>query len=410
MTRWILMAAVLVAATLAGCTAGNEAQPGNDPAPTFRQAPQGESDGFGRGDRDKGNATWRGDLMLEVDPKRGPAPLNVTITYDVGGKDEGQGRGGDGDENGTAGNGTSSGNATADSSGSSANANLTWTLRMWRMAPDEVQEFEDEEAANGTADGNATAGNGTPPSGNATGNTTGNATGNTTGNATGNSTGNATGNSTGTTTSWTGTSTGSMPEGNGTDDGATPSGPGNLTLQANGTMADLPGATTQLINATGQYKVRFIVDYGNGTERQRTAVVHVRGFEEGEALGNETKTFEGSFLAADPLLCQGGSEEFDLPLNATFGSHGALVSLLNVTLEPDGFLDSYEMVLTAPNGTELASGESLLVEGPLGAGNYTLTVESCPALDTSFVVTAVADYAFTKTPLAAPTEQEEEEG
>ena len=399
-----LLTAVLVAAALAGCTAGDE-DPATTPAPTFRQAPQDDSRGVDR-DEDDENGTdgWRGDLRLEVDPKRGPVPLNVTIQYDVGGREgSGQGKGLPAG-NGTAGNGTAgnrtAGNATSGES-SDANANLTWTLRMWRMAPDEVEEMEAEEAANATAGGNGTAGNGTSST-SPTGGPTGNSTGTTTGSP---------GNSTGPTTSWTGTSTGSMPDnetgvpGNGT---GPPSGPGNLTLTINGTWADLPGATSHLINATGHYKVRFEVDYGNGTLHKRTAVVHARDYEEGEALGNETRTFEGSFLASDPLFCLTGAEEFDWRLNATFGPHGATVSRLNATLESDGSLDGYEMFLVAPNGTEIASGESLDVEGPLGAGNYTLRVESCLAFDTSFVVTGIADYAFTRTPKAAPVDTEDD--
>ena len=399
MLRTTLVLALLATAALAGCTAGQEAQMGDGPAPPFRQVqdsgPGGPS-GRGQDRNDTGNDGWRGDIRLQVDPKQGIAPVNVTIDYDVGrgtasepnGQAKGQGKGqGNATGNSTSGNAT--GNATTGSQGDAEadREDLSWTLEVWRMQSSEFGRT-----------GNASDG---PPSDNSTGNSTGNGT-TTGGTGSGNATGNATGNS-------TDDPGGEADDGDdaGMSGGDFPGGPGNLTLQVNGTWADLPGSVTQRVNATGHYKVRFTVDYGNGTLRDRTATFHVRGIQEGDPLGNETKTFEGGFLASEPLLCS-GSDEHELVLNATFGLHTAAVTRLNVSLEADGAIDDYDLVLVAPNGTELASGSSLEVDGPLGAGNYTLRVDSCTAVDTSYVVTVVADYAFTATPTRAPEEEEED--
>lgn len=403
MSRAVILTLVLAAAALAGCTAGNDgaqlpgAQSGEQ---REAQDAQGKGRGAGQDGAGQGNDGWRGDLQLEVDPKQGLAPLDVTIRYDIGGRENpGRGHGASGNSTGNAtGNatgtststttGSPSGNTTGNSTGTStgtptgiptgnatagsggnatAQANVTWTLVLWRMQPD--------EAANET-------GNATGPGGNATGNATGNSTG---------SQGNSTGNSTGNTTNSTGNSTGTS-DGNGTGD-QFPQGPGNLTLSINGTLADLPGVTVQRINATGHYKVRFTVDYGNGTTHQRTAVVHVRALQDGDALGNETRTFEGSFLASEPLLCL-GSEEFEWVLNDTFGGHGAIADRINATLEADGMVDDYTLTLVAPNGTELASGPAIDLAGPLEAGNYTLRVDSCVAADTAFTVAGLVDYVY----------------
>lgn len=457
MDRILWISALLVTAGLAGCTGGGD-EAGQLPA----GLPDGQGDtasqgqdrspgprGQGQG-QDGASGGWRGDLFLEVEPKHGGAPLDVTIRYDVGegsrgGQGNGTGNGGNGtgqgnqgqgnpgnatgNQTGNGGNGTGqgnqgqgdSGNATGNETGNGGGAggnqtaggqdvsgtgsNLTWTLTMWRMQPGDEAEAEDGMDGNATGNGTATSSSsasatGTAgPSGNGTGNQTGNATGNSTGNGTttgpsGNATGNATGNSTG-------------GSGNGTADGF--QGEGNLTLMVNGTLADLPGVTTQRVESAGHYMVRFTVDHGNGTTTKRTATVHVRAMQDGDPLGNETRTFEGSFLASDPLLCS-GSEEFEWPLNATFGGFPATVGRLNVTLESDGLLDDYELALVAPNGTEVASGPSLDVPGPLGNGTYTLLVESCVAADTSFVVTAIADYVYARVPPPpAPTEAEDED-
>jgi hypothetical protein len=444
MTRILLLCALLTAATLAGCAAGPEGQipiPTSNAAQDDASAPGG-GNGSARqqGEQGQGNDGWRGDLRLSVEPKHGIAPANVTIDYDVGdrsaaggrgqgnqGNGEGQGRSdanGTGNATGassssttapsnstgnsTAGNAT--GNATGNSTGNptgnstagtngqsaSASANLTWTLRVWRMqAGEDPENMTADGNGTGNATGNSTTGGsaGNSTSGNATGNATGNSTSTTTASPSGNATGNSTGGSTGTAGNATGAS-GNATSGNGTSAGST----GNFTLAINGTLDDLPGHTEHTVHVAGHYKVRFEVTYPNGTSVQRTAVFHVRELQDGEALGNETRSFEGSFLASEPLTCSMGAEEFSWLLNDTFdGDHGlrsARVGHVNVTLTSEGLFDDYEIALLLENGTELARGGSIDLPGPLAAGNYTLLVESCVAAETSFMLTAVADYVY----------------
>lgn len=426
MDRILWITALLVTAGLAGCTAGDEAGQLPTELPDGDGNAAGQDPGRGpsrQGQGDDGaSGGWRGDLFLEVDPKQGAAPLNVTIRYDVGnstrqahgGQGQGQGAG-----NGTSGNATgnqtgtgngqgdagASGNATGNQTGgdgnqtagqgagASAGSNLTWTLTMWRMQPGDEAEGEDGNATgNGTSSGSATATSTTGPSGNSTGNATGNGTA---GGPSGNATGNATGNST----------AGGDASGNATDDGF--QGEGNLTLVVNGTMADLPGVTTQRVESAGHYMVRFTVDHGNGTTTKRTATVHVREMQDGDPLGNETRVFEGSSSVSAPLVC--GSDDHAWVLNATFAGHPAAASQLNVTLESDGF-GEWEMTLVAPNGTEVASGPEIAASGPFAPGEYTLTVETCTAVEAAYTATAVAHYVYARVPPSpAPTEPEEDE-
>ncbi|HJQ93080.1 MAG TPA: hypothetical protein VJ874_02210, partial [Candidatus Thermoplasmatota archaeon] len=172
-----LMAILLVAAALAGCTGGTS----NEPQPTG-ETPDGGSGTQTSQDRGPGSQGQRGrnhtyDASLEVSPENGTAPLNVTLTFGATWQDNGQ-RGGPAG-NGTGGssaNRTTTGaasNGTGNGTGRAANANdgshpvgpghdVTWTL--------EVRLMSGGAAANGTAGGNET-GNGTSD-GNATTNST----------------------------------------------------------------------------------------------------------------------------------------------------------------------------------------------------------------------------------------------
>lgn len=354
MTRILLMAALVCAAALAGCAAGDpESQlptglPGDQGAETDGAGPDAGSNDTG----DSANATPAANVTLEVDPDDGSAPLNVTLRYDADDADN-------------------------------SSANLTWTLRMWRSGPP-APAPADDAAGNGTGNGtgNATTGG---SSGNATGNSTGNGT--TSATATSSSSPASSGN--GTAGNGTGNSTGNATTG-GSSGNATGNGTAEFTLAINGTSVDLPGLTTHRINATGHYQVTFTVTFGNGTVVERNATMDVRAVPPGTALGNETSEFSGSFLASEPVLCL-ASEEFEWALNDTKDDVPAEVDQVWATLEGSGVSD-YTLTLTAPNGTEIASGPELNATGPFEAGNYTLAVESCVAIDTEFVLTAIASY------------------
>lgn len=376
-----LMAILLVAAALAGCTGGtsNEGQLPTD-LPTGTGSPGSPGSNSSAPAPRSTNATF--DAYLEVSADNGTAPLNVTLSFGASASPEGE------------------------------QHNLTWTLVVH---------------ANATADaGNGTAGDST---GNATGNSTGNATGNSTGNGTGNGTGNSTstgsssqtstgsgsGNSTSTSTASPSNSTGNQ-TGNGAGSGGSGSGngtgnqtggpTGNQTGNAtgngtddravvasfNGTGDELPGNRSVVLNATGEFEVTFTVRSGDETVVVRSQTIAVQSLPPGSPLGNETRTFEGSFLASEPLLLCMGSDEHEWSLNGTFAGTPADVSHVNVTIDASG-LDDAELILVAPNGTEVAKGPEINQEGPFEVGTYVLRVESCLAADVDYTVTAIANYA-----------------
>jgi hypothetical protein len=390
-----LMLALLVAAAMAGCLGGSddEDQPPEDGQAsdgTTTTPPGGGSATSGpRGSQQQGSV----DAYLEVSASNGTAPLNVTLTFGVNStappQGAGQGGNGTGAGNGTgqagngtgqASNGTAQGNASRGTTppGQSARGsdNLTWTLEVHFTAS------SGDSASNAT--GNST-GNQTNSTGNQTGNATGNRTGNQTGTGTqtGTQTGNATGNQT------TGPQTGA-PAGNGTSDGNATA---NRTLLAswNGTDDELPGNRTVWLNETGSYEVTFTVYSGNETAAMRTQSVAVTELPPGSPLGNETTTFEGSFLASPLVVCV-ASNDHDWMLNATFENRSASVSHVNITADGSG-LNDIELFLLDSNGTELASGSEIHAEGPFEAGTYTVRVESCVAANARYTVAAVANYA-----------------
>lgn len=357
------MLGVLVAAALAGCTGGSD---NGGQLPTDLDG-SGTGTTTGSGDTstpapggDGQNATF--DAFLEASATNGTAPLNVTLTFG------------------------------ASANGPGEQENMTWSLTVWLR--------DANETGNGTG-GNAT-GNGT---GNSTGNTTGNSTG--TGTSTGTSTGSATatstssptqgGNGTGNETGGNETGTGGNgaagggnatgTDGNGTMDN------GTLLHAFNGTGAELPGNRSVWLNQSGEVFVEFTVRSGNDTVVQRNATIAVVELPPGSPLGNETQVFEGSVTVSDPVVCFGGSNEHVWVLNSTFADTPAEVSHLNVTLDSGGFaLEDFEMTLTAPNGTEVASGSEINAEGPFEAGNYTLEVTNCAAAEADYTATAVAHY------------------
>lgn len=356
-----LMLALLVAAAMAGCLGGsdNEEQPPEDGQPSdgTTTAPT-----TGTGTRGPGSPPPKGsvDAYLEVSASNGTAPLNVTLTFGVN-STRSSGAPGQGAGNGTAqGNATSNPGTTPPGQSAQGSDDLTWTLEVHFTA---------------STDG---------PDGNATGNSTGNQTGNATGNQTGNATGNQT----------TGTQTGTGGQaGNGTQTGADGNATANRTLMAswNGTGDELPGNRTLWLNETGSYEVTFTVYSDNETAAVRTQAVAVSALPPGTPLGNETTTFEGSFLASEPLLCIASSDH-DWVLNATFENRSATVSHVNITADGSGLSD-LELFLLDANGTELASGPEIHAEGPFDAGTYTVRVESCVAANASYTVTAIANYA-----------------
>jgi hypothetical protein len=150
-----------------------------------------------------------------------------------------------------------------------------------------------------------------------------------------------------------------------------------------------------LLNETGNYTAVFTASPGKGISTVRTVAVEVLKLPAGTFLGNETRTFEGSFVASEPFLCM-GNEEFEWALNATHNGTGARVDHVWATVEADGVLSDVMLTLLAPNGTEVASGERLDSNGTNGtgfpAGLYVLRVESCVAAETEFTVAATARY------------------
>jgi hypothetical protein len=146
--------------------------------------------------------------------------------------------------------------------------------------------------------------------------------------------------------------------------------------------------------------VTFTVRSGNETVVVRDRTISVRELPPGSPLGNETRTFEGSFLASEPLLCF-GSDEFEWALNDTFAGTTAEVKHVNVTAEADGLADVL-LTLTAPNGTEVAHGSAIDAVGPFEAGTYVLKAESCVAANADYVLTAIADYTTPSAPAGGP--------
>ncbi|MHB1262090.1 MAG: hypothetical protein ACYC2H_10285 [Thermoplasmatota archaeon] len=343
-----MMLALLVAAALAGCTGGTSGEgqlPEAAPSGTVsgsqtRSNPRTQAADQGGGDRKSYDAS------LEVSPENGTAPLNVTLTFGATWRHNGQRAGPGG--NGTSGNtnGTDGRGGTPNDGWHPVNGghDVNWTLEVRWMGPPPL--------STGTGTGNQT-GNGTSSSNSTTGAPAG--------------TGNGTG----------GTGNGTMAN-------------GTVVASFNGTAADLPGNESVLLNETGSYNVTFTVTPADGESIVRYASITVEPLPPGSPLGNETRTFEGSFLASEPLLCF-GSAEHEWILNATFGGTPAEVSHLNLTVETAGFAD-VELTLVAPNGTEIGSGPEIDAEGPFGAGNYTLTAESCVAADAEYTVTAIAHY------------------
>jgi hypothetical protein len=160
-----------------------------------------------------------------------------------------------------------------------------------------------------------------------------------------------------------------------------------------GTGAALPGERNVTLNRTGHYTAVFTVHWDNKT-RVRVAAVEAEPLPAGSVLGNETRTFEGSFAVSEPLLCF-GSETFEWDLNATFGGAPAHADHVHANVTADGVSD-ITLTLVSPNGTELASGPELDVNGTNGTGfepgTYGLRVDSCFSADTTYTVTAVARY------------------
>lgn len=355
-----LMLALLVAAALAGCTGGTSSDEGQNPDEESRTGtPTGSQTttttrppGDDRGRRTQGNQTY--EAHLEVFPDNGTAPLNVTLEFDVTWSDSGRHTGQQGNGTGSS-NRTSTGEPGQHALNRGHAKNMTWTLEV---------RYNATASSNMT---NATEGNGTA-GGNATGNTTsGSSTQTTTGSA-----GNGTGNQTG------GGQTGNA------------TAHGTVIASFNGTGGELPSNRTVTLNTTGSYEAVFTVYLDDGSDLVRRHSIAVSELPPGTPLGNETRTFEGSFLASEPLLCF-GSDEHEWILNGTFAGRAAEVSHVNVTVESAGFAD-VELTLVAPNGTEVASGAEIHEEGPFAAGNYTLTAESCVAADAEYTVTAIAHY------------------
>lgn len=379
-----LMAALLVAAALAGCTGGtsNEGQPPDDRSTSDAPA-QTRSDTRGPGGQQGRGNDRTYDAHLEVSPDNGTAPLNVTLAFGATWQDNGRRAGQDGDRPDSNGTGNQTGGPGGNSTGNRGNGtgnggshpvngghNVTWTL--------EVRLVSGGASGSGNATGNGTT------QGDGAGNQT--ATGNQTGNTT---TQTSTGNGGSQTSSQTSTSTAGSGNETGTGDGTTAN--GTLIVSFNGTDDDLPGNETVLLNETGSYTVTFTVTTEDGTAIVRDASVAVEPLPPGSPLGNETRTFEGSFLVSEPLLLCTGSEDFEWALNGTFDGTLADVSHVNATVESSGFAD-VELTLVAPNGTEVQSGAEINATGPFEPGNYTLTAESCVSADAEFTITAVAHY------------------
>lgn len=309
-----------------------------------------------------GNQTY--EAHLEVSPDNGTIPLDVTLDFDVTWSDSGRHAGQQGNGTGSS-NRTSSGEPGQHALNRGHAKNITWTL---------------EIRFNATASGNGTAGSGAAD-GNSTGTTTGNTTSGSSTQTTTGSSGNGTGNQTG--GNATGNQTGGSSGGNSPAHGA-------VVASFNGTGEELPSDRTVTLNATGSYDATFTASLDDGSDLVRRQVVVVSDLPPGSPLGNETRTFEGGFLASEPLLCF-GSDEHEWILNGTFAGRPAEVSHVNVTAEASGFAD-VELTLLAPNGTEVASGPEIHAEGPFVAGNYTLTAESCVAAEAEYTVTAIAHY------------------
>jgi hypothetical protein len=390
-SRLAWMTIPLVALALAGCVAGNDAQlptvGGHKAAAGQQPGGQGASgNGTGNGTGNQSASEWN-PLVLSVDPTNGTAPLNVTLRYDVTNK----------------------------------SANLTWGLTLERTG-DVPASGNGTGNATGNATGNSTTssstgqGNSTTGQGNSTSNST-SASGTTTGAAGNGTTGNGTaGNGTtgnGTTSSssgtgsnsTTGTSTAPAAAGNGTSGNSTATSGGNFTLAINGTAADLPGVTVQRLNVSGTYTVRFHVDFGNGTQRDRNATVIVQALQPGAPLGNET-------LHKTGLIVLGGTEAdcnavggVDIPwvLNATRNGTAAEIRHIHAALKGSTTAVDLDLSLVMPNRTAVAnstfgSKEVIDVDGPLEAGNYTLHIAACAAAAGTWTLDAVADYVVAGAP------------
>jgi hypothetical protein len=338
-----LVLGLLVAAALAGCTGGSD-KTSQIPNP-FSKSASGTSSGSGGNATDShphgpSNATL--DAFLNVSASNGTAPLDLTITFGA----------------------------------SATQANLTWTLDVTAKPLDD---------STGGGSGNAT--------GNQTGNATGNATGNDTTSASSTSTSTGITNSTGNTT------------GNGTSSPAGNSG-GNQTgdqtgstvvASFNGTGADLPGNRSVWLNTSASVRVDFVVHFDDNSTVERNATVTVTAVPAGTPLGNQTETFDGSFLVSEPVTCVLGSDEHKFTLNATWNGTTAAVDHINATLDEGDLLADFNVTLLDGNGTELASGQDGFdSNGTNGtgfqAGDYVLRVQSCLSADADYTVTLVARY------------------
>lgn len=187
-------------------------------------------------------------------------------------------------------------------------------------------------------------------------------------------------------------------------DAAAAVGNGSASATANGTAAQhklqesgstLPARLTHTYSSGGRYDLTFAVQVaGQALDTLRTVVAVADGeasLPSGTPLGNLTEAFEGSVLVSAPLLCNGGTEEFEWILNSTFNGTPSAVQRIVVTAESDGLAD-LTLTLVDENGTEVASGAEIDEEGPFPAGAYTLVAESCGTANARFVVTAVQEH------------------
>jgi hypothetical protein len=123
-----------------------------------------------------------------------------------------------------------------------------------------------------------------------------------------------------------------------------------------------------------------------------TAAVQVTpsGPSPGSVLGNQTDRFKGSSVASAPPLC-GVLDSFLWTLNSTFKGAPSVVQRIVITANATGTGD-ITLTLRDGNGTALASGGSIDQKGAFPAGKYTIDVEACPTANLSYTVDALGQH------------------